>query len=34
MVERSAEITDVILAMLAGAIYMFLRRRPAEKSAG
>jgi VanZ family protein len=34
MVERSAEITDVILAMLAGVIYMFLRRRPAEKNAG
>jgi hypothetical protein len=33
MVERSAEITDVILAMLAGVIYMFLRRQAAEKRA-
>jgi len=34
MVERSAEITDVILAMLAGVIYMFLRRQPAEQNTG
>jgi len=34
MVDRSAEITDVILAMLAGVIYACLRRQPAEKNAG
>jgi len=34
MVGRSAEITDVVLAMLTGVIYMFLRRQPAQNSAG
>lgn len=34
MVGRSAEITDVILALLSGAVYMFLRRQSPQKSAG
>lgn len=34
MVGRSAEITDVILAMLAGVIYAFLRRQSPGKIAG
>ena len=34
MVGRSAEITDVMLAILTGAIYMFLRRQSPEYRVG
>ena len=34
MIGRSAEITDVILAMLVGAVYAFLRRQSPGKRAG